>query len=186
MNIPTQKQIDAIAADVKRGGVPDSLNRWLDMTPEKLASNQAMLKKMQTMKVDDVKLANPKPAAKTAASDKERVMKTASKKKVETKNVAKAVSKVNGGKPNGSARKAVSGKTTRGSGPSGMVVKILALASRKQGATPEELNKLTEWKGAPWKWLFSNPKKTGYCDRWAYTFFVEKDDKGTHYCVEKK
>ena len=62
--------------------------------------------------------------------------------------------------------------------PKGMVVEILKLASRKDGVSPAELNKLTEWKGAPWKWLFSNPKGNGYCDRWGYKFKViaEKDD----------
>lgn len=47
-----------------------------------------------------------------------------------------------------------------------MVVEILKLASRPNGVSPRELNTLTTWKGAPWKWLFSNPKGNGYCDRW--------------------
>ncbi len=47
-----------------------------------------------------------------------------------------------------------------------MVVEILKLASRAKGASPAELNALTKWKGAPWKWLFATPKKNGYCDRW--------------------
>ncbi|HEY5378173.1 MAG TPA: hypothetical protein VIJ78_01385 [Pseudolabrys sp.] len=42
-----------------------------------------------------------------------------------------------------------------------MVVKILAAASRKQGVSPAELNKLTGCAGAPWKWLFKNPKRNG-------------------------
>lgn len=65
-----------------------------------------------------------------------------------------------------------------------MVLKILALTSRKDGVSPAELNKLTKWKGAPWKWLFSNPKKNGYADRWGYTFRVTKSAEGeTRYSV---
>lgn len=73
--------------------------------------------------------------------------------------------------------------------PKGMVVEILKLASRKDGVSPAELNKLTEWKGAPWKWLFSNPKGNGYCDRWGYKFKViaEKDDpRAVRYHVVKR
>src|SRR5262245_15468276 len=71
--------------------------------------------------------------------------------------------------------------------PSGMVEKILKLASRPDGVSPAELNKLTSWKGAPWKWLFSNPKGNGYCDRWGYKFKVTRTDDGeTRYCVTVK
>ena len=58
-----------------------------------------------------------------------------------------------------------------------MVVQILKLASRPKGVTPDELNKLTRWRGAPWKWLFSNPKKNGYCDRWNYKLTILNPDK---------
>jgi hypothetical protein len=70
--------------------------------------------------------------------------------------------------------------------PKGMV--ILKLASRAKGVTPAELNKLTEWKGAPWKWLFSNAKGTSYCDRWGYKVKVlaDKDDPPKAYQVVKK
>ena len=69
--------------------------------------------------------------------------------------------------------------------PSGMVVEILKLSSRAKGVTPAELNEKTQWKGAPWKWLFQNPKKNGYCDRWGYSFEVIRDDAGTHYKTAK-
>jgi hypothetical protein len=72
-----------------------------------------------------------------------------------------------------------------GEGPSGMVAEILKLASRKSGITPAELNELTSWQKAPWKWLFQNPKGTGFCDRWSYKLNVVKDDAGTHYHVTK-
>lgn len=51
---------------------------------------------------------------------------------------------------------------------------VIALAQRKQGATAAELNALTNWKGAPWKWLFSNSKKTGWCDKRNLKFKVLK------------
>jgi hypothetical protein len=96
-------------------------------------------------------------------------------------------------KPNGKAKAKVKGakakaepKTTRGKHPSGMVEAILKLASRAKGVSPAELNELTKWKGAPWKWLFKNPKGNGYCDRWGYSFEVLHDDNGTHYKVAKK
>jgi hypothetical protein len=57
-----------------------------------------------------------------------------------------------------------------------MVDAILKLARRDQGVTPAELNTLTAWKGAPWKWLFSNPKCTGYCDRRSLTLEIIKRD----------
>jgi len=66
--------------------------------------------------------------------------------------------------------------TATAKGPRGMVVEILKLASRANGVAPHELNELTKWKGAPWRWLFSNPKKTGYCDRWGYKFTVLTED----------
>lgn len=70
--------------------------------------------------------------------------------------------------------------------PKGMVVEILKLSSRENGVSPAQLNELTKWKGAPWKWLFSNPKKTGYCDRWNYSFKVIDKDGETRYKTEKK
>lgn len=70
--------------------------------------------------------------------------------------------------------------------PRGNVVEILKLASRAKGVSPQELNDLTKWKGAPWKWLFQNPKKTGYADRWGYKFEVLNVDGETRYKVVKK
>lgn len=40
---------------------------------------------------------------------------------------------------------------------------------------------------APWKWLFSNPKKNGYADRWGYTFKVIEGAEGeTRYSVRAR
>src|SRR4029077_15217604 len=73
-------------------------------------------------------------------------------------------------------------KPTAEKKPRGRVAEILKLASRKHGVSPAELNTLTNWKGAPWKWLFANPKKNGYCDRWHYSFKVAQIDGETRYC----
>jgi hypothetical protein len=85
------------------------------------------------------------------------------------------------------AAKSAKPKATRGDGPSGRVAEILKLASRAQGVSREELNKLTKWKGAPWRWLFSNPRKNGYADRWGYRLRVEEGKAGeARYCVTAK
>jgi len=69
--------------------------------------------------------------------------------------------------------------------PKGRVAEILKLASRPKGASPAELNELTSWKGAPWKWLLQNPKQNGYCDRWGYRLAVLQTDQGVRYHVTK-
>jgi hypothetical protein len=92
------------------------------------------------------------------------------------------------------AKKAKSAKVTkkakatrRGDGPTGKVTEILKLASRPNGASREELNTLTKWSGAPWKWLFKNPKGTGFCDRHGYTLRIAEGKEGeTRYRVTKR
>jgi hypothetical protein len=40
---------------------------------------------------------------------------------------------------------------------------------------------------APWKWLFKNPKQTGYCDRHRYTLkIIEGKDGETRYVTTKR
>lgn len=69
--------------------------------------------------------------------------------------------------------------------PSGMVAEIIKLACRAKGVTPAELNELTNWKGAPWKWLMSNPKGTGFADRWGYTLETVRDGRAVTYKMTK-
>lgn len=59
--------------------------------------------------------------------------------------------------------------------PAGMAAKIIALCSRPEGATPAQLNELTNWSKAPWKWLLQNRKGTGFCDRFGYTL-TDRDE----------
>lgn len=70
-------------------------------------------------------------------------------------------------------------------GPQGKALAILKLASRTGGASARELNELTGWRGAPWRWLFSNPRKTGVCDRWGFDFHTQRTDSGVRYFVTK-
>ena len=85
------------------------------------------------------------------------------------------------------AAKAKAKRQPRGAGPRGMVVDILKLASRPNGVSREELNALTKWSGAPWKWLFKNPKGTGYCDRWGYHLRITEGKSGeTRYVISKR
>ncbi|WP_208821399.1 hypothetical protein [Bradyrhizobium neotropicale] len=124
--------------------------------------------------VTDKLLGKAKPAKKAPVKAKGKPAKKAAKKPA-----AKA-------KPAAKSKPVAAPKTPKTKAPRGMVVEILKLASRAKGVSPAELNELTEWKGAPWKWLFSNPKKNGYCDRWGYKFTVLQTDDGVRYQVVKK
>jgi hypothetical protein len=76
-----------------------------------------------------------------------------------------------------------------GARESARAVAVVTNATRATTAavvSPAELNKTTNWKGAPWKWLFANPKKNGYCDRWYYSFKVAQIDGETRYCATVK
>jgi len=88
--------------------------------------------------------------------------------------------------PKAAAPKAKAEKAKAPKAPKGRVAEILKLASRPKGASPAELNELTSWKGASWKWLFQNPKQNGYCDRWGYKLVVHKNEQGgVRYQVSK-
>jgi hypothetical protein len=129
--------------------------------------------------VTDKVLGKAKPAKKAAAKAKAKPAKKAAAKTKPAK--AKAAAKL--AKAKAAAKPA---KPTEAKAPRGMVVEILKLASRAKGVSPAELNELTKWKGAPWKWLFANPKKSGYCDRWGYKLTVLSTDDGVRYQVVKK
>jgi hypothetical protein len=66
--------------------------------------------------------------------------------------------------------------------PTGKTAELIALALRPEGVTPQELNEVSQWKGAPWRWTFSNPKGTGWAQRHGYQFRAEKgEDKRVRY-----
>ncbi len=101
---------------------------------------------------------------------------------------AKAQAKAKSAKPTKSGKPRADRKA---SGPSGLVADCLKLAARSRGdrrlgVDATELNETTKWTGAPWKWLFHNPKNTGWCQRWGYdlTVFTGADGE-KRYFVEK-
>jgi hypothetical protein len=66
--------------------------------------------------------------------------------------------------------------------PSGKTAELIALALRPEGVTPQELNEVSQWRNAPWRWTFSNPKGTGWAQRHGYQFRAEKgEDKRVRY-----
>lgn len=71
--------------------------------------------------------------------------------------------------------------------PSGMAAKIVQMCSRPEGATPTDLNELTNWSKAPWRWLLSNRKGTGFAERFGYSFEASKDQatRGVIYKLTK-
>jgi hypothetical protein len=61
--------------------------------------------------------------------------------------------------------------------PEGKTAECIALALRREGVTVAELNDLTQWKGAPWSWNFSNPKGTGWAQKYGYGFRSAKGEE---------
>ncbi|MBX3490887.1 hypothetical protein [Parvibaculum sp.] len=108
--------------------------------------------------------------------------RAAKKAKDEQKKAAAAKAKAQ----SGSKATKTGTKRPRNAGPSDKVKEIIRLACRKNGVTPTELNEFTGWTGAPWKWLFANKKKTGYADRFGYSFVAEKVDGQTRYKLTPK
>jgi hypothetical protein len=70
--------------------------------------------------------------------------------------------------------------------PRGMTAELVKLAMRAGGVTPTQLNEHSKWHGAPWKWFFSNPKKTGVADRFGYKFKAERDGRAVTYFLTAK
>lgn len=62
--------------------------------------------------------------------------------------------------------------------------RCIELAQRDQGVTTAELNELTGWKGAPWRWLFSNRKGEGWCDKAGLPFRAERQGRNTVYHID--
>lgn len=121
-----------------------------------------------------------KSAAKQAAIEKGRADRKAAAETKAASKVAKAqVTK---------ERRAVSkaAKAAGEKGPTGMTAQLLDLAARENGVSAKELFELSNWHGAPWKWNFSNPQGTGWCDKYGYGFEVLGDRKtGVRYKITR-
>ena len=63
---------------------------------------------------------------------------------------------------------------------------IMKMAMRPQGVTVAELVELTGWKRAPWKYLISNQKGTGYADKSGYELIASKNGREAIYKVRKR
>jgi hypothetical protein len=174
----------------------------LPVPPPKTKQSVVAKKKLQpaverTPQTEDVQSIGKTPPAGSssnppeAAKRKDYPMTTTTKTAPTAKTAPKA--KTTKRAPNGKApRTAVKGKTSAkrvvGTPRDGtMTVEILKMAARKNGVSREELNELTEWTGAPWRWNFSNKYGTGYCDRFGYKLDVRKGKDGeTRYFVTKR
>lgn len=77
-------------------------------------------------------------------------------------------------------------KAPTSEGPTGKVAECITLALRPQGVTAKELNELTGWNGAPWRWNFSNPKNTGWAQKHGYDFEAKKENGVTTYHLTAK
>jgi hypothetical protein len=136
------------------------------------------------VKAKGVTKAAPKAKKPTDKAAKQAARRASNEAAIKAADAAKAL---NGKSPKSKTTKAATPKAPKAKEPRGMVVEILKLASRPhKGVSPAELNELTKWKGAPWKWLFSNPKGTGYCDRWGYKLTVIQGTEGVRYLVTKR
>ena len=74
------------------------------------------------------------------------------------------------------AAKVTKPATPRENKPEGKTAELIALALRPEGVTTAELNEVSRWKGAPWRWNFHNPKGNGWAQRFGYGFRVEKGE----------
>ncbi|MGY3130098.1 type IV secretory pathway TrbL component [Bradyrhizobium sp. USDA 4501] len=123
-----------------------------------------------------------------AVTDK--VLATVKPKKAKQPKAAKAAAKkgktVKKAKPVKKTAAKKSAAKRDGDAPSGMTAELVKLAMRACGVTPAQLNEHSKWKGAPWKWFFSNPKKTGVADRFGYKLKVERNGRAVTYFLTEK
>jgi hypothetical protein len=142
--------------------------------------------------VTDKVLTTVKPEApkrtKQQAAANLKAAKAASAKAKKEKTMAKTAT----AKKKPAAKKATAKKATakvakpKSDKPVGMTGELVKLALREKGVTPAQLNEHSEWKGAPWKWFFSNPKKTGVADRFGYKLRVEREGRAVTYFLTAK
>jgi len=165
------EQIAANARAAKNAGIPDNLNRWLSMTPEKWEAHQTAIARITAQQRGDFKLNSnigPKEAAlqkqravmnksvtavtpetKSAepAKPKENAVKSsASKKKAKTANPKTSKKAGTEKRPQAAARTAVKGITTaKGVRPGSKLEIIVGLLKRKEGCTTAQVLAATKW-----------------------------------------
>jgi hypothetical protein len=149
------------------------------MTPLGLKQKKAQTVDQPLSSIPSTPRSKAEQAAEVKALSKgKKVTKLAST----AKELTEASSKLKGKKA--AKAKSAKSKTSKPKGdgqPEGKSAECIRLALRKNGVTPAELNEFTGWKLAPWRWLYSNPKKTGWADRFGYKLEVIKDGRLVHY-----
>ena len=173
--VPGTKAIAAAKKEAKETGKPVTIRN--PVTDKVLATVKPDGEAKEAKRTKQQAAANLKAAkAASAKAKKEKTMaKTATAKKPAAKKATakKATAKVAKPKSNGDK-------------PVGMTGELVKLALREKGVTPAQLNEHSKWKGAPWKWFFSNPKKTGVADRFGYKLKVEREGRAVTYFLTAK
>lgn len=184
----TQAEIDAIAEQVRAAGTPDSLNRWLGMTPETLAVSETMIARQiagdrkprgvnampRTVGPKEQALRDLKTGTAGAAPQQE---ETVAKKKAKTKTEAKSApaKKKTDAKKDAQtkARTPVQEKAGTARRPNSKMGIIAGLLARKNGCTAMEVREACEWPSVS---MPQQAKALGV------ELYKKKDDNGvTHY-----
>lgn len=165
--VPGTEAVDAAKKEAKETGKPVTIRH--PVTDKVLATVKPEGEPKRTKQQAAANLKAAKAATKEA-----KMSKTAKKP---------AAKKATAKKP--AAKKAASPKGN-GDKPVGMTGELVKMALRASGVTPAQLNEHSKWKGAPWKWFFSNPKKTGVADRFGYKLKVERDGRAVTYFLTAK
>lgn len=154
----TQHEIDATAARLRADGLPDSLNRWLGMTPEVLAESEAKVARevdRQRRSTTMPKAVGPKeqalrdlksgsaPQKKEAdvATTKKKAAPAAKKGATNTDKTKKAAKKV----ARAQARTPVREKAGSAIRPNSKMAIVHGLLTRSGGCTAKEVMEACEW-----------------------------------------
>lgn len=145
MSAEIEAKIAEIAARIREGGVPDFLNRWLGMTPEKLAATEAA-RERQTRRETMPAATGAKEAALRAQREKKAGAEPSVKKHVATvKTVKKGKFKTAAGDVNVTLKR-VSVEKDAGSAKRGSKREIItAMLKRPGGCTTADILKETGW-----------------------------------------
>lgn len=157
-NLDAQAKIDAAATNAAPS--------------EPKAKPDAAVKQERTVNSATAKKTNTRKDRRAAKSTKRRSVSEAAKNLRDAKAKARTAVKADGPKV-----------PEQGS----MAEKIGKLASREQGASREELIKLSGWAQQAWKWYFVNSKDNGFCQKFGYDLkVIEKEGEPTRYKITKQ
>lgn len=144
----TQSEIDAVAAMVRGAGCPDTLNRWLGMTPEKLAEEEALIARHSADDRNRRRTEMPRQTGKKEQQLRDmREGKGTDQAPADTAPVAKKKAAKTAAKPKEKAAPAVLEQETRASAvrPGSKMETIKKMLARKKGCTSAEIKEACEW-----------------------------------------